>query len=610
MSLTPRLTALGVVSVLLAGAFAAPASAAPTTVTRVAAATADPAAVTLASTYARTSALEHKRVDSVKTPKLAWYKCYDWAQCATARVPLDYDQPNGKTTELALLRVKATNQKAKIGSLFVNPGGPGGAATDLALAAPLFLSDSLLERFDIVGVDPRGIGASKNLKCFRSTGAQNKALAGLNTPFPYGAKQEKSYVASVKALGKACSTTGKTVAGAMSTAEVARDMDVMRRAVGDKKLTYLGFSYGTAIGQYYANMFPDRFRALAVDGVINPVSWVGTSKTRNIVQDDRLRSADGAYKALMEVLKRCDRAGIEYCEFADGDPVARFATISRRLKVKPLVLGVDVLGTIKLTYPDFVAAALSALYSPDAGDGVTMFAQSMWILTSTHPSDSTEVVAAKAVVGKRITAMRAAGRDFPYDNTFESASGVLCTDGLHPKSASLWPSLTAKSDKRAPYFGRLWAWSTAQCARDTWTVRDEDAYKGPFNRRTAATVLVVGSYWDPATNYKDAVSSAKLLPNSRLLSSNNFGHTAYGTGACATGVIDKYLLRGTLPAKGAVCKDAVQPFLVPLESDESVDDDKELFAASKNEIAAMGLPGEGASKILPPLVGRVTYAGR
>ena len=158
----------------------------------------------------------------------------------------------------------------------------------------------------------------------------------MNVAFPWGAKQEASYVKAAKQFGKACSTTGKPLTGAMSTAEVVRDMDVLRRAVGDEKLTYLGFSYGTAIGQYYADMFPDRFRAIVVDGVLDPDHWVGTKRTANQEQNQRLRSADGAYRALQEILKRCDTAGELYCQFAAGDPVKNFATIAQKMRVSIL----------------------------------------------------------------------------------------------------------------------------------------------------------------------------------------------------------------------------------------------------------------------------------
>ena len=567
-----------------------------------------PAAATTGSATtgsATTSAAEARRVDRVKTPRLRWYACYSWGQCATAQVPLDYDHPYGAQTTIALVRVKAKDQKHKIGSLFINPGGPGASATAFALLSPLFLSDSLLERFDVVGVDPRGIGFSTNVNCFGTVRNQSIALKGMGQVFPYGKKQEAAYIASARNLGRACSTRGRSRAGAMSTAEVVRDMEVMRRAVGDRKLTYLGFSYGTAIGQYYATMFPDRFRAIAVDGVINPKSWVG-AEARNTVQDDRLRSADGAYRAFVEIMRRCDRAGATKCEFAAGSPLHNFATITRRLKAHPVVISDPVFGlTMKVTYADFIGDVLSALYGATAGDDVAALAQEMWELTSPAGALSAGTISsARTAFANRVRASRLT-HSFTYDNSLDAYASVMCTDGRHPKDASAWPALAAKADKRAPYFGRAWAWASVQCARSTWTVRDEDAWTGPFTKRTANPVLVVGSYWDPATNYREAVSAAKLLPNSRLLSSNNWGHTAYGTSACVTGAIDRYLLRKTLPAEGRVCVGDDQPFTEALSDGSdpvsAASPPVDLRSASVGSVVARGLPVPGTAKQLPPV---------
>ncbi|WP_430783676.1 alpha/beta hydrolase [Actinoplanes sp. G11-F43] len=545
-----------------------------------------PATAQAAGKTATTSAAERRRLDKLPTPKLGWYKCYQTAECATVKVPLDYDDPKGPKTEIALLRVKATNQKAKIGSLFVNPGGPGGSATMMALDAPLFLSDSVLERFDVVGVDPRGIGSSANIKCFKSVKEQTAVLDKMNVAFPLGAKQEKSYISGAKSFGKSCSTTGKKLAGAMSTAEVARDMELMRRAVGDKKLTYLGFSYGTALGQYYANLFPDRFRAIAVDGNIDPRQWAGTGSSGSKILDARMKSADGATKALWEILKRCDAAGAEYCSF-DGNSIANFKSVAAKLRAEPLVIE-DEEGTFTLTYADFVGAVLSYMYTTYAGELVTALTAEV----AAMQAGGAQASAAKVALRQRYDAGQRNGYDFPYDNGFEAQSAVICTDGRHPKNAASWPGHTAFRDLQAPYFGRLWGWLSVQCASSTWTVRDEDAYRGPFNKRTAAPVLIVGNYWDPATNYAAAVSSSELLPNSRLVTSDNWGHTAYGTGACATGAIDRYLLTGKVPAKGTTCKADHQPFTEPLSAGEEPEPGDDL------SIMSAATPG----KKLPPVV--------
>jgi pimeloyl-ACP methyl ester carboxylesterase len=511
-----------------------------------------------------TSPLERRRVDSVPTPKLRWYKCYGYAECATARVPLDYDQPRGATTQLGVLRVRARDHKRRIGSLFVNPGGPGGSATQLALLAPELLSATVLDRFDVVGVDPRGVGASEQVRCFDSALERNAVMAPLDQlAFPYGRAEEATYVRAAKATGRACSTTGRPLTGAMSTAEVARDMDVMRRAVGDKKLTYLGFSYGSVLGQYYANMFPDRVRALAIDGVINPVDWVGSAATRETPQFERVRSAEGSYKALREILVRCDRAGGSKCSFATGDPVANFDLIARRLKARPVTVPDGEGGTTTITYSVFVGTVLGTLYDPDGYRAITQLAAQL--LVATEPPAASSVLRMQAAAKRAVAllAVRAAtvrGLDFPYENELEARTTVACTDGQHPADAALWPAKAAAAERRVPYAGGAWPYGDIACGRSTWTVRDEDAYTGPWTRRTSGPVLVVGNYWDPATNYTQAVAVSKLLPNSRLLSSDSWGHAAYGTSACVVRAMDAFLLTRALPRKGTLCRGDVQPF--------------------------------------------------
>ena len=140
---------------------------------------------------------------------------------------------------------------------------------------------------------------------------------------------------------------------------------------------------------------------------------------------------------------------------------------------------------------------------------------------------------------------------------------MLCTDGLNPASAASWPAWAAAADRRAKYFGRLWTWTSAPCASRTWTARDEDVYRGPFTHRTVAPVLVVGTRWDPATNYEGAVAAARLLPNSRLLSNDNWGHTSYGSSQCVTDAVDTYLLTQKVPARGTLCHGDIQPFVGP-----------------------------------------------
>ncbi|MFG1602605.1 alpha/beta hydrolase [Actinoplanes sp. NPDC049265] len=488
-------------------------------------------------------------VDAVPTPVLDWRPCHDIAECATVRLPLDYDEPTGETVGVGVLRVRARDQAHRIGSLFVNPGGLGNPATALALSAPTLLSGPLLDRFDIVGVDPRGVGSSEHLDCFTSAADRAEVLDLLSVPFPVTRAETDDYLRGSRLLGQACSTTGRRLAGSVSTAETAQDMDVIRRAVGDEKLTYYGRSYGSQLGQVYANMFPDRFRALAVDGTFDPTAWVG--RTTRVIFDERAHFSNGTYRTLIEVLRRCDTAGERYCVFAAGDPVRNFDSIARRLRHRSLVFDG---GT--MTYAEFVMATSTSLFRPDAGARVTRIAADVRTALDDGPDPAT---------AERLRAVVAAVRAVADDNMTEAGKALQCTDGLYPADVASWPAAVAARNRQAPYFGSVWGWFDSVCARGTWTVRDEDAYTGPFNRRTEAPVLIVGAIHDPGTNYRGAVAASLLLPHSTLLTSNNWGHTSYGRGPCVTARIDAYLLSGEPPTGGAtVCTDAPQPFLEPL----------------------------------------------
>ncbi|WP_029290387.1 alpha/beta hydrolase [Cellulomonas sp. HZM] len=576
-----------------------------------AAATTSSAAATASD---KTSAVERHRVDDLPLPKVDWFDCSDVVgprtQCGTVRLPLDYDKPKGATTEVALLRLKVKDPKKKVGTLFLNPGGPGGSGVQIAAAASQFLSPALLEKFDVVGFDPRGTNFSDDVRCFKNLGAQASALKGMNVAFPYTSAEKTAYLASSAKLARGCSTTGKPLSAAMSTAQVARDMDELRRVVGDKKLTYLGFSYGTYLGDVYANLFPDRVRAVTLDGVVDPLAWSGAGST-SVPTTTRLRSGEGAYKALTEILHRCKKAGPDLCQTAQlGDPETVFAKLVTSLKKKPVVLRDDD-GAVWMTiaYPDLIGVLLAELYAPQGWMGVD--GDVSWFYELTHMPTTTPAGKAKAEKAraslvahlKQLSAAQAArersgarlakklGFGFPYDNSPEAFQTVLCTDGRNPSKPSTWKTAAAYADVAAPGFGPLWTWASAPCASSTWTARDEDAYTGSFTHRTSAPVLVVGNYWDPATNYDSAVHTASLLKNARLLSSDSWGHTAYGTSTCVTGAVDAYLLSGKLPKNSKVCKGDDQPFVYPEGW------------SSANPSAAMKARGQAVTRQgLPPVV--------
>src|SRR5919197_1011403 len=212
---------------------------------------------------------------SAGTGKIAWSKCYSQMgpfECGTVQVPLDYDQPNGATVSLAVVRLPATDPAHRIGSLFLNPGGPGGSGVDYTLfAGPFLYTPEVRAKFDLVGFDPRGIARSTAYHCFGT----DKQWAPYFTPFtfPSNAAEEQIWINADLYLDSSCAQRGTKIGDHMATADVARDLDVLRDAVGDAKLNYAGVSYGTMLGQTYANMFPNKIRAMIIDGVLDPIAW-------------------------------------------------------------------------------------------------------------------------------------------------------------------------------------------------------------------------------------------------------------------------------------------------------------------------------------------------
>ncbi len=523
-------------------------------------------AATPAQAADRTTSTEARRVDRIKTPRLTWIEDEDGGgYSAKVKLPRDYDSPKGAKVTLALFKVPAADPARRIGTLFVNPGGPGGSGVEIAKAATAFLSQSVLDRFDIVGVDPRGTNASSRVRCFPSSSKQSLALRGMASAFPSTGSEEKSFVTAGKNIAKGCSKYGKTMASSMSTAEVARDLDVLRRAVGDAKLNYFGFSYGSYLGAVYANMFPERFRALVIDGVLDPAAYAGSRATRYTPTSIRIKSGEASWKALRDGLDACAAAGPAYCPL--GSPRRDFDQVAAALKAAPKGIlisnGTDI---VRYTYADFISDILNALYYPDGMDWVaTVIATLKSIVGSSQASAIASSSAKLNTLVRNFHRVAGIGLDSSYDNSLEAYSGVMCTDTWEPSDPNIWARSNARAASRAPHFGGIWGWSDVQCATNYWKAKDEDAYRGSFSKRTASPVMIVGNYHDPATNYTGAQAAKRLMPNSYLVTSDSWGHTAYGTSDCVTDRVDAYLLGLAKPA-GGVCVGNVKPFTAPLAS--------------------------------------------
>lgn len=516
-------------------------------------------------------ALAQQPVAAAPSGKVNWTPCFRSEgpsfECGTVAVPLDYDKPNAATISISLVRLPAADPSRRIGSLFLNPGGPGGSGVDFAVfAGPSLFTQEVRDRFDLVGFDPRGIARSTALRCFGSPRQWDPVFT--DVAFPITPAEVERWIAADRYFDDACARRGGALIDHMSTANVARDMDRLRIAVGDDKLTYYGVSYGTMLGQTYANMFPDNFRALAIDGVLDPVAWTtGASGQQGLPFSTRLRSDQGARDTLREFFRLCNAGGAA-CPLSGGAGAeARYAAVAAALKAKPVPITDSETGEVFLySYSFLIGDTLGAMYNssawPDLANWVATLAaetgsatlgRTLSVLRGTRAvaRTSRELARSSAYIPKK---------GFPkYPNFLEGFPAVACADSDNPDSYQAWVDAGAAADAEFGYFGRPWTWASSICAE--WPGADEDRYAGPFNKRTAAPVLVVGAKWDPATRYEGAVTAHALLPNSALLTVNSWGHTSLFTSACADRVIAAYLLTQATPAAGTVCTQDLVPWV-------------------------------------------------
>src|SRR5215208_382572 len=488
---------------------------------------------------------------------VAWSTCHAELgpfQCGTVQVPLDYDQPDGATISIALVRLPAGDPQHRIGSLFLNPGGPGNPGVNFALFfGPSLYTDQVRARFDLVGFDPRGIGRSSALHCFGTARQQDP----YSTPpaFPSTPEEEQTWIAADRYLDAACEQRGGRIAEHMSTANVARDLDLLRQAVGDRRLTYAGFSYGSYLGITYANLFPATVRALVIDGVTDPIAWsTGTgNEAATLPFTTRLHSDAGAQATLDEFFRLCDAAG-PACAMS-GAAADRYAALAARLRAHPVQVTLPDGGVAEVNYSILIAITLSALGNNGRDISWADLAQLLADL---------EFRAAPARLGTRLQTLwqRQAfmiPRGFPrYPNDVEGSPAVFCSDSDNPDAYAAWSTAAADA---SGYFGRAWTWSSSICAE--WPFADHDRYIGPFDRFTANPVLVVGTQYDTNTRYQAAVAVADLLPNSALLTLHGWGHTSLRLSHCIDDAATRYLVDRAVPAPGTVCEQDHVPFSEP-----------------------------------------------
>lgn len=455
------------------------------------------------------------------SPKLDWFGCVDGFECATLQVPLDHDDPGGARIRLSVIRLPATRDR--IGSLLINPGGPGGSGISYARAAPVMLSAEVRERFDIIGFDPRGVGESTPVKCLSDE--RLDAFLAIDTT-PDSADEQRAYDQVSREFAEGCRARSAALLPHVSTTDAARDMDLLRQALGDPQLTYLGKSYGTLLGARYAELFPGKVRAMVLDGALDPAI------SRVQLNEDQAKGFETAFRTYAAACVKKSS-----CPFHSKTPEGAQQELSdllRRTDTKPLTSEsgrqvTEALATLGAVTPLYDQASwptlTEAFREAQNGDGTLLLSN------------------ADHLIGRQ--------PDGTYTNQTEASMAVNCTDSPYPTELPQFADAATKAAKLAPRFGPYIMWSSLPCAY--WPARPTQP-AAPLHAKGAAPILVLGTTRDPATPYPWAESLAAQLESGILLTYDGDGHTAYTSGStCVDDHVDRYLISLTAPREGIRC---------------------------------------------------------
>ncbi len=475
------------------------------------------------------SSLDSTAQDALKSyyaQQLKWRECgVPGFECATLKAPLDYAKPDGEAIKLAVSRKKATGPGKRIGSLMVNPGGPGGSAIEYLQAyAALAYPAPVRARYDMVGMDPRGVARSEPVECL---GDKEMDAYTQTDVTPDDSREQGQLVDAYKEFSEGCEKRSAEVLPHVSTVEAARDMDLLRGVLGDEKLYYVGASYGTFLGATYAELFPDKTGRLVLDGAMDPSL---PAERMNLDQTGGFETAFQSFAK--DCVKQSDcplgTASVE-------DAGRRLSAFFEELDKKPVPAGDRELGE-SLATTGVIAAMYDEGAWPQLRDGLT---------AAMKENDGSGLLLLADSYYERAP-------DGKYGNIMFANAAVNCLD---LPAAFKDPDGVDKAlpdfEKASPVFGEGLAWAGLTCAY--WPVKATgEAHR--IEAEGAAPILVVGTIRDPATPYKWAESLADQLATGTLLTYDGDGHTAYGRGSdCIDTAINRYLIEGKVPEDGKRC---------------------------------------------------------
>lgn len=452
---------------------------------------------------------------------IAWEDCGGGFECANFVVPYDHDVPDGRVFTLPLVRRPARIPEKRIGSMLLNPGGPGGSGVATVKASWIAMPQAIGERFDLVGFDPRGqAGSSPRIDCLDDLAPLIALDLTPNDPAELQNIEDETI-----AFIAGCEKRSRDFLPYVGTDKTIRDMDLLREALGDEKLTYLGFSYGTFLGTMYANVFPDRVRALVLDAALDPAL-------------DGVTFIEGqarGFEAELEAFLDDCAANMASPFYSGGDPRAAYDAILTSIEMAPM----PAMGTNRFVGPGEFSYAVSApLYRPNQWKKLAE------ALALASAGDASGLLSLADGYVER-------GKDGTYGDSLEVYYGVLSVDAPFPKDAAVYETLTKKLEVDTPRLGAYFpftAYPSGQWPVASWREPAAIVAEG------AAPILVVGSTSDPATPYAWGVSLAKQLSSGVMLTRQGHGHVSFLRGnTCIDNAVADYLVDLKVPMDGMVC---------------------------------------------------------
>lgn len=481
------------------------------------------------------------------TSTITWGSCAETpqpapppeAQCATVRAPIDYAKPSAGSINVAVGRVSAADPTKRIGALVVHPGGPGQPVVGNLGFFQWLLGKEITDRFDILAVDPRGTGRSTHLNCTPPAGTT--APPEPVTPVPTTGAEITRQITWDAYQRKICAASGGPLLNHLSTADHARDVDLIRGLLGEKQISYFGGSYGTFVGQTYAAMFPNRVRAAVLDSAVDATSY--TRPDRVLPAQVRAGVDAGTSETIRSSMGICDKAGPSVCALAPN-ALSKYDATRAHLLRQPLQLPNS--GPMTRGY-------LDALVASNANDP-TVYPRTASLINTVHRLYTEQLDAptrtqllnevATVLADNVITPPGANAWDWWGKQGMAGGQHVSCLDEPTPPVEATYPLVAAAREKDYPG-GGLWVWAHSLCSG--WKGSRAASYDGPWNTKLATPPLLLNTIHDSATSIAGARRTRDVIPGAHLIEVNGWGHGVLGSSDCATAAVNAYLIDKKMP---------------------------------------------------------------